>query len=421
MILQDSVHAIEDAHFGPGFVRPLYDSYCFSQIPALVQSLFADDDRALQERLLGPQGGQFTTVVLLLVDGFGWRFFQEYADRYPFLQRFERDGVVTQLTSQFPSTTAAHITTMHTGLTPAESGVYEWYVYEPSLDTVIETLPFQRIGRRRPGSLLQEGVRPESIFPTRTLHQALSSVGVSSDIFQSATFTPSPFGDVVMDGARQHPYGNLEAGVRELAEALAAGRGGYYYLYAGEIDAAGHKSGPSSNDFARQIDRCFATLERALSGLSPGAGRTLLMMTADHGQVSVDPAETLYLNRSFPDVEQWVRRSTNGNPMLPSGNGRDMVLYTQPERLEEAQQRLAEHLAGIAEVWLVRDMIEEGFFGSRAPSDAFLRRIGDLMVLPYRDRLIWWDAPNYRLAPFLGQHGGLSAAEMETELLSLEL
>ena len=56
----------------------------------------------------------FRAVVLILLDGFGWRFFEKVADDYPALRRFAAASGVAKLTSQFPSTTAAHVTCLHT-------------------------------------------------------------------------------------------------------------------------------------------------------------------------------------------------------------------------------------------------------------------------------------------------------------------
>ena len=88
-------------------------------------SLPGGDDPALGARLLGPLARPYQKVVLLFVDAYGWRFWQQDHARFPFLRRFAEQGMVTRLTSQFPSTTAAHVTAMHTGLPVGESGVYE--------------------------------------------------------------------------------------------------------------------------------------------------------------------------------------------------------------------------------------------------------------------------------------------------------
>jgi hypothetical protein len=75
-------------------------------------------------------------VVVVLLDAFGWAFVQRH-ERHPLLSRIARDGTLAPMASQFPSTTTAHVTTMHTGLPVEAHGLYEWRVFEPSAGDVI--------------------------------------------------------------------------------------------------------------------------------------------------------------------------------------------------------------------------------------------------------------------------------------------
>ncbi|MGB7874822.1 MAG: alkaline phosphatase family protein, partial [Anaerolineales bacterium] len=115
----------------PGFVKPKYDSGGFAGLPMRIREYCTS--------------GEYDTVVLFLVDAFGWRFFEKFQD-LPFLKRLTAHGTVEKLTAQFPSTTAAHVTTIHTGLPVGKSGVYEWFYYEPQLDRIIAPLLFSYAG-----------------------------------------------------------------------------------------------------------------------------------------------------------------------------------------------------------------------------------------------------------------------------------
>jgi hypothetical protein len=111
----------------PAFVRPSYDENCFTAVPASIGPLLgAPGVTVLPGGFLPGRPRAFRAVVLILLDGFGWRFFEKVADDYPALRRFAAASGVAKLTSQFPSTTAAHITCLHTGLEVGQSGVYEW-------------------------------------------------------------------------------------------------------------------------------------------------------------------------------------------------------------------------------------------------------------------------------------------------------
>ena len=130
-------------------MRPAHGGYCFGGIPHTIRQLFgapAGAPRALRcLPIRCRSGGAYDRVVFFLIDAFGWRFFDRYADA-PFLQDALREGVVSQLTSLFPSTTVVHVTNSHTGLDAAATGVVEWFYYEPKLDAVIAPLLFSYAG-----------------------------------------------------------------------------------------------------------------------------------------------------------------------------------------------------------------------------------------------------------------------------------
>ena len=145
----------------PGFVKPRYDSGGFAGIPARIRDACTS--------------GKYDAVVLFLVDGFGWRFFEKFQEM-PFLKRLTTNGKVEKLTSQFPSTTAAHLTTIHTGLPVGQSGVFEWFYYEPLLDRVIAPLLFSYAGDQERDTL-KGLVKAASLYPNQTLYQELRKTG----------------------------------------------------------------------------------------------------------------------------------------------------------------------------------------------------------------------------------------------------
>jgi hypothetical protein len=66
-------------------------------------------------------------------------------------------------------------------------------------------------------------------------------------------------------------------------------------------------------------------------------------------------------------------------------------------------------------------MIAEGYFGPQPPSQRFLDRVGNLVVLPYAGHSTWWfERGKFELA-YRGMHGGLSPLEMEIPLLAMAL
>lgn len=422
MINEVSLRVVEAARIDEHMGKPLYQSYCFSQIPQLIYYLLTGDgEMGLPANVLGDIPQRYDQVILILVDAFGWRFFEQYVDQFKFLKRFLDAGVVSKLTTQFPSTTAAHVTTIHSGLPVEKSGVYEWFYYEPLLETVIAPLLFSFAGDPERNTLKQAGVSECSLFPAQTLYQQLKQQGVTSYCFQHQAYALSPFSKVVCDGAQISPYRTFPEALINLTEAaIANAEKAYYYLYFDGIDAIGHRYGPRSPQFEAEVSTFLLTMERLFhQALAGKLKNTLVLLTADHGQIEVSPQTTIYLNQLHPSIEPLIKTNALGQLLVPAGSPRDMFLHIQEEHLKAAYDLLTDQLADRAAVYRTETLIDQGFFGSSSPSSRLTNRLGNLVVLPHKYETVWWYEEDRFEQKNLGHHGGLSREEMETLLLAL--
>ena len=313
-------------------------------------------------------------VVCVLLDAFGMRFLERYGD-HPFLRRLD----VTPLDTQFPSTTTAHVTTMNTGLPVEEHGLYEWNVYEPATRSIVTPL------KDAPASLGE-------------LPSFYERLGVRCTVSQPSRFSPSGYDRVACRGAEFRPY-------LELGDALrAAGDEGapYAYVYFDGIDATGHVCGPASREFEDTVHYALDALEGALAALE---GATVLV-TADHGQVDVDPARTLWLDELWPPLRTHLRLQA------PAGSARDCFLHVRDP--ETVAGELAAVLGERAEVRLASELFPDAGPRLRA-------RLADVCVLPAPGRMAWLQAYPSRQLEFRGHHGGLTPAESETWVGMMQL
>jgi predicted AlkP superfamily pyrophosphatase or phosphodiesterase len=389
------------------FVKPRYDADGFAGIPTRIVDAFKSDN--------------YDAVVLFLIDGFGWRFFERFQDA-PFLQRIAKHGSVEKITSQFPSTTAAHLTTIHTGLPVGYSGVYEWYYYEPQLDQVIAPLLFSYSGTVERDTLKPSGIQPATLYPRGIFYPALKEMGVDPYIFGMADYTPSTFSSVVMDGTEQRAFRTLSEALINLKSLLEKQtKPTYVHLYFDKIDALAHRYGPNAPQTEAEIETFLLIMEHYIDRIFTGKKSVLFLMTADHGQVEVDPQTTIYLNTHphFAGVERYLKTNRNGQLLVPAGSARDMFLYIREDVLDEAQSFLSTRLEGKADVVRVDSLIDNGYFGDEV-SSRFRERVGNLVLLPYRYESVWWYEKNRFEQKFYGHHGGLTPQEMETILYSYE-
>ena len=390
------------------FIKPRYDEGGFAGIPARIKSAFAS--------------GNYDAVVLFLVDGFGWRFFERFQDA-PFLKRIAKQGQVEKLISQFPSTTAAHLTTIHTGWNVGQSGVYEWIYYEPQLDALIAPLLFSYAGSYYRNELSSTGIHPPLLYPRGLFYPELKKLGVNPYVFGMREYTPSTYSNAVMAGADVYPYKTLSEAFVNLEILLEEQTGpAYVHLYFDKIDTLAHNYGPTAPQTEAEIESFLLMMEYYFERIFKGKKRILFLMTADHGQVEVDPETTIYLNREprFAGIERFLKTNRQRQLLVPAGSARDMFLYIKDDLLEEMQSFLVPRLEGKADVVKTETLIREGYFGSEV-SPRFRERAGNVVILPYRYESVWWYEKDKFEQQFYGHHGGLTPEEMETVLYSYEI
>lgn len=405
----------------PTAITPRYDAGGFAHLPHLLTAAFAGHGSALLDA--AGLSGPFDNVVFLLVDAFGWRFFEQFVDDYPFLRRLA-NGHVSRLTSQFPSTTAAHLTTLGSGKEVGQHGVFEWQYYEPQLDAMIVPLMFSFSGDAAPETLRATGVEAAHLLPEMTIFTSLAQFGTATFVFEPEIYAHSSYSQALSHGATAIAYKTLPEVLVTLRQFLlrpsAAGSPRLFYLYIDGIDSICHRYGPRSAHLAAEIDSLFTQFERIFwPGLEGRCGKTLFLLTADHGQIEVDPATTTYINRSphFPRLQPLLARNRRGQTLTPGGSARDVFLYTRAGAAEEAAAVIEKIVDGRADVRRTADLIADGYFGSAPASPRLTARISDLVILPHPGESVWWYEKDRFEQKFYGHHGGLTPQEMEIPLL----
>jgi predicted AlkP superfamily pyrophosphatase or phosphodiesterase len=416
VILRD----IEEQIAGPdpeGFVYPGYGGYCFSSIPSAIRYVLGLRKTTPLSRLLdraGVEPARPLTVISFLIDGFGYRQWLEYAGRYEFLNRLTDRGVVAPLTAVFPSTTAAALTTIHSGLTPQQHGLPEWWVYFEELGQIVVTLPFSPLAGQIQDELLLYGADPEMLFHGKTIYDTLAKSGVPSFNLIHDSIAGSAYSSVVMAGSDVMSFKDAPDLMHKLLDKVSQQQGSaYFQVYWGAIDSAAHEYGVHSSNYLAELDQFFTSSSKDFLNRFPASKsrQTIMLVTADHGQINVDPNETLYLDH-YPQLTKWLRTGRDRTPILPWGSARDVFLATEAGKAEDAFQFLSAVLKDKATVIKSGDAMGRGLFGTGKLHQEFRSRIGDILVLPHGNQTLWYSRPGHERFKLLGMHGGLSPDEM---------
>lgn len=141
--------------------------------------------------------GEAERVGVVLIDAFGWAFVERHLD-HPLLRRCAREGLLAPMAAQFPPTTTAHVTTMHSGLPVGEHGLYEWRVFEPSAGRTIIPLTSSWADGGPPDALRSAGVPPERYVPRPSFYERLADRGIESVAIKPAAIRGSAYSGVAL-------------------------------------------------------------------------------------------------------------------------------------------------------------------------------------------------------------------------------
>lgn len=392
---------------------PRYQDYCIANIPNTVLSLFG---KPTQPPL--PQGtippGKYNHVIFLLVDALGYHTFLKNRSLFNFL---EPHSNITPLTSLFPSTTSAALTTLHTGLLPIEHGMLEWHLYIPQLEAIIKSLPFC-LEDKAPDSLENQPIPPKEIlFNQKTIYQTLEEENVKTFSLSLNNYWQSVYSKLSRRGSKRIPFFDLSELFTRLEEVLNNVRQKhektFTYAYIDYLDSVSHQHGPNSK-FARaeliQIMTMFKKLFWDKINLKDFHD-TLILIAADHGQIPVNNQKTIRLNQ-LPKLTKMLVQPSPDKPILSAGGPRDAFLHVQPDQQHHALAYLKEELSDRAKIYATQEVLKKGWFGKTKPTNKVLERLGNVLILPKDNNLVWYERKDHDHHPKKGHHGGLSRQEM---------
>jgi predicted AlkP superfamily pyrophosphatase or phosphodiesterase len=369
----------------PEPVLPDFGGRCLTEVVRLLLGEGSREAEAPVASWLPEPVHSARQVALLVLDGLGAHQLEARASR---LAPVLGSGTGTTVTSVAPSTTAAALTSLATGLPPSVHGVVG---YRVAVGEEILNVLAWRLGARDGRRL----VPPRQFQPCPTFPANPGPTPVVSRNEYAATgFTAAHLGDSPLYG--WHTPAGLVVEVRQLLEHGVP----FVYAYYDGIDRTAHACGLDGHYDAelRAVDRMVGDL---LEVLPPGA---VLVVTADHGQVEVGSS----IEVLGDDVMAAVT--------LLSGEGRFRWLHARPGAKEDLLAVAAERYGDVAWVRDAEQIIDEGWLGGVPRADV-RARLGDVALVPFV-ATAFLDPADTGEQRLVCRHGSLTPDEMSVPLLA---
>ncbi len=339
-------------------------------------------------------------VVLLLIDGMG-------ADIVTKLKKENKNSFLAKnycrnLTSVFPSTTTAAITTSFTGQAPAEHGLVAWYMYLKEFKDIIAILPFHN-KEHKPANRKVKFEYPLSIF---------NKIKTETHVIINKSFYLIPYNEHLCKKSVQWGIRNFGGLLTKIETAVKySDNRKYIYAYWGEYDSFCHhhgKESPKSWKHLRELDAKLGILAKKLKGTD-----TLLLITADHGHISTSEKRTIILDKHAHFME-CQEIPTGGEP-------RALFCYVLPHKKQQFEQYVKHHLQKYCVLHTTKELVDKGYFGLFKPHPQLLSRIGDYVLILKENYAFKEHPPEKKKELHIGNHGGVSKEEMTVPLVKVRL
>ena len=394
-------------------VRPSYDGGGLANLPNSVLAHFGAPTSlpALGPAALPPAlltGAR--VLVLLLIDALGYDQLQAglAAGACPHLERLlGRPGThLAQLTSVFPSTTSAVLTTLATAEPPIRTGMVGYTLWLRELGAVMEMIRFL--------PAYTEGPRPDParLLAVPTLFQRLAAAGVRSRYVNARRLVGSGLSVMHGQGADVVPYTSFADLAVTLGELIRdAGSGPcYIHAYWDAVDGIAHQRGPRSAAHEAELAAIDFTLGRELLD-AVRRDDVLLLLAADHGHTETSAAHAVWLDE-HPEL---LRRLAH----QPSGEPRAIYLDPLPGEAEAVREWFA-RCAPEAALLAREEALALELLGPPPFAAAAVARLGELIALaPPGARLTYRANGPAAPPPPVGAHGGLTREEALGPLLAV--
>ena len=367
-------------HSVGGATSPVVPAYHDACVTALVPALL---EGSAAPTWLPAKVLQARQILLLVLDGLGWLQLRDRTEVAPTLT----DMAGGPITTVAPSTTAAALTSISTGLPPGEHGMVGYRIAVggssgPPHGEILNALRWSTgngdARRRHDPRLFQ----PCEMFGSQR-----------PPVVTRAQFADSGFTAAHLSDTRLFGYADRAGLVDQVLGAFAREEP-FVYAYWDDIDRTAHEFGLAER-YNDELAACDAMVAELLHRLPAG---TAVVVTADHGQVHV--------GERLIHLPAEVTGLVDGQ----SGEARFRWLHSRPGAASDLLAAAHQAFDHVGWVRSVDEVVSAGWLGDRVTSAA-RGRLGDVAVVA-RDPVAFVDPAEASSIELIGRHGSLTADEM---------
>jgi predicted AlkP superfamily pyrophosphatase or phosphodiesterase len=344
---------------------------------------------------------KFDNIILFVIDWLGYERIKNYW-KWSFLEKY----CIEKITSVFPSSTASSVTTFLTGVPPEEHAILWFNMRLKESATIVQVLPWRTKSWKFP---LKSFLNPEDVFVQNNFFEKSNC---DTFVVTHRDFWISNYNNFYNKTAKVFYYENLKNCFTQTIESVYYNnKKKYIYSYRDKFDTKCHSFWIDDKkvfEHFEYIDNYFEILKKKLIG-----SNTLLLVTADHGQINIPDENIIYLNIKHPELIKMLN--------IPlAWENRCHYCFVKNWFKQKFKDYVQKHLSDICDIFSINEIIEKEIYWLWNPNMKFFDRVGDYVLIAKNNYTIYdttiWD----KIDEDIWHHGGTTKQEMFVPLIKIE-
>jgi Uncharacterized proteins of the AP superfamily len=358
-------------------IKPDYQQGLLNMMASIVKHYGGETDYSTHTVVDEILQQKYDNLFVILVDGMGVKLIEKMLPEDSFL----RKNLVCEMTTVYPSTTAAATTVVNSAIPPIRSGWLGWNMYFKNLND--HRILFFNTSYYTGETHDANGIYLE--LPYETVGQKLQKQNVGYQELYPA---------FAENGCEN--FSEMMERIVCLSKEI---HNHYVYCYWDAFDSLMHEVGVDTELTKQALQDINDEIELMCSKL---ANNQLVMVIADHGQID---AETIDL-QDYPDLCECFE-------VLPAVESRTTVFYIKEEMKSSFEKLFAEYFGKNFILLKSEDFVNEGYLGTGKRHKRVMEFVGDYVACAIDKYCLF-----YGKAELVGQHAGLTEDEMMIPLIS---
>ena len=337
----------------------------------------------------------YRNVVLIVLDGMGTDMLEHNLAGGEFLRR----NYVQNLTSVYPSTTAAAMTSYYTGVSPNEHGWLGWSLFFKEFCRTIDVFPNTDTYTQQSVSMSNAA---EFIMPYETVFRSISEA--NNVKVQPFTITQNKI-SIPEKGCIRKVAEKFERACELIKLICTSGQDTFTYVQWCSPDDTAHRTGCYSDETTDKL----RSISKLLSDTAKELTDTLFIISADHGMIDID--NELFIDR-IPDINDCL-------VIPPFIESRAASFFVKNDRKTDFERAFAANMGHDFLLMPKHDVFAKNLLGLGNPHPKTNDFIGDYLAVATGSVSIE-SAPSENHDVFKAAHAGLTRDEMNVPLIAAE-